>query len=82
MGVDSAALTKPDPRLFHQACAALGVEPGFTLMVGDSEGDMEMARKGGAGGTIGISWHNTTASYLQGADGVISRLDEIQILYP
>ncbi|MFF9362318.1 HAD family hydrolase [Streptomyces griseoluteus] len=27
---------KPDPRLFAAACAELGVEPGHTLMVGDS----------------------------------------------
>ncbi|WND39023.1 HAD-IA family hydrolase [Streptomyces sp. BB1-1-1] len=27
---------KPDPRLFAAACAALGAEPGRTLMVGDS----------------------------------------------
>jgi HAD superfamily hydrolase (TIGR01509 family) len=29
-------LEKPDPRLFQTACAALEVEPGHTLMVGDS----------------------------------------------
>jgi len=80
MGVDSAALTKPDPRLFHQACAALGVEPSATLMVGDSEGDRSMARKGGAAGVIAISWHSATASDLQGADVAIARLDEIKIL--
>ncbi|NEB07588.1 HAD-IA family hydrolase [Streptomyces coelicoflavus] len=28
-------IRKPDPRLFGVACAALGVEPGRTLMVGD-----------------------------------------------
>ncbi|MFD8433329.1 MULTISPECIES: HAD family hydrolase [Streptomyces] len=39
--VDTYALSyehgirKPDPRLFGVACAALGVEPGRTLMVGD-----------------------------------------------
>lgn len=27
--------TKPDPRIFHTACAALDVEPGEVLMVGD-----------------------------------------------
>jgi HAD superfamily hydrolase (TIGR01549 family) len=26
---------KPDPRIFHAACAALGVAPAETLMVGD-----------------------------------------------
>ncbi|MFJ6072220.1 HAD family hydrolase [Streptomyces sp. NPDC093065] len=31
-------IRKPDPRLFGVACAALGVEPGRTLMVGDDRG--------------------------------------------
>ena len=30
-----AGCTKPDPRIFQLACAALEVEPGNTLMVGD-----------------------------------------------
>jgi putative hydrolase of the HAD superfamily len=29
-------ICKPDPRIFESACAQLGVEPGTTLMVGDS----------------------------------------------
>ncbi|MFH8804121.1 HAD family hydrolase [Streptomyces sp. NPDC017936] len=31
-------VAKPDPRLFAAACAALGAEPGSTLMVGDDRG--------------------------------------------
>ena len=30
-----AGCTKPDPRIFHQACTDLGVEPADVLMVGD-----------------------------------------------
>lgn len=29
-------MCKPDPKVFHGACDALGVEPGATLMVGDN----------------------------------------------
>ena len=57
MGVDGI-LSKPDPALFVLACQKLGVKPEVTLMVGDSQGGMDMAEKGGAKGTIGISWHN------------------------
>ncbi|MGW5120406.1 HAD family hydrolase [Streptomyces noursei] len=39
------ATEKPDPRLFHHACAELGVEPAATLMVGDHP-----AKDGGAAG--------------------------------
>ncbi|MBE9128101.1 HAD family hydrolase, partial [Coleofasciculus sp. LEGE 07081] len=52
-GVDTE-LSKPDPALFLQACQTLGVEPASTLMVGDSAGDIEMGRRGGAAGCIGI----------------------------
>lgn len=78
MGVDTG-LSKPDPALFLQACQKLGVEPRATLMVGDSVGDIQMARNAGAAGCIGICWRNSAPTHLQTADVVISQLDEIQI---
>lgn len=82
MGVDEGP-SKPDPMLFLQACQALGVEPGATLMVGDSVGDMQMARDAKAAGCIGITWVGKSDN-VRGADVVINQLDEIQILgtYP
>ena len=79
MGVDSAELSKPNPALFLQACQTLGVEPGATLMVGDSAGDIEMARNAGAAGCIGICWGKLVAAHLQTADVAIASLDQIQI---
>ena len=81
MGVDGG-LSKPDPALFRQACQVLGVEPGKTLMVGDSQGDIEMAKAAGAAGTIGICWGNPEAVHLEQADVAIAQLEEIQILSP
>ncbi|MBD6617066.1 HAD family hydrolase [Komarekiella sp. 'clone 1'] len=78
MGVDEGP-SKPDPILFLQACQALGVEPGATLMVGDSVGDMQMARNAKAAGCIGITWVGKSEN-VQGADVVINQLEEIQIL--
>ncbi|OUL35420.1 HAD family hydrolase [Nostoc sp. T09] len=78
MGVDEGP-SKPDPVLFLQACQALGVEPSATLMVGDSVGDMQMARDAKAAGCIGITWIGKS-DHVQGADVVINQLDEIQIL--
>ncbi|MBD1927083.1 HAD family hydrolase [Trichocoleus sp. FACHB-90] len=72
--------SKPDPALFLQACQRLGVEPGATLMVGDSAGDIQMAREAGAAGCIGICWGKPEAAHLETADVAISQLDEIQIL--
>jgi phosphoglycolate phosphatase len=79
MGVEEGP-SKPDPALFIQACKALGVEPGATLMVGDSAGDIQMARQAGAAGCIGICWGKPAAAHLQTADVAIAQLDEIQIL--
>jgi phosphoglycolate phosphatase len=77
MGVDEGP-SKPDPILFLQACQALGVAPGATLMVGDSVGDMQMAKNAQAAGCIGITWIGKS-DHVQGADVVINRLDEIEI---
>ena len=74
-GVDKG-LSKPDPALFLEACQALGVTPGATLMVGDSVGDMQMACAAKAAGCIGITWIGR-ADHVKGADVVINQLDEI-----
>ncbi|MCL1470102.1 HAD family hydrolase [Argonema antarcticum] len=79
MGVDEGP-SKPDPALFWQACQRLGVEPSATLMVGDSAGDIEMARRAGAAGCIGICWGKPEAVHLEAADVAIGQLDEMQII--
>lgn len=78
IGVDDGP-SKPDPILFFQACEILGVEPRATLVVGDAVGDVQLARNAKAAGCIGISWINRPDN-VQGADVVINKLDEIQIL--
>ncbi|NES99080.1 MAG: HAD family hydrolase [Sphaerospermopsis sp. SIO1G2] len=78
MGVDEGP-SKPDAILFLQACQALGVQPGATLMVGDSVGDMQMAKEGKAAGAIGITWNNNS-DHVQGADVIINQLHEIQVM--
>ncbi len=78
-GVDEGP-SKPDPVLFLQACQTLGVEPASTLMVGDSAGDIEMARRAGAAGCIGICWGTPAAAHLKAADVAIAQLNEIQVL--
>ncbi|MEU3731759.1 HAD-IA family hydrolase [Streptomyces sp. NPDC033538] len=44
-------IRKPDPRLFETACAALGTEPGQTLMVGDDR------RADGGAAALGCGVH-------------------------
>lgn len=78
MGVDRSP-AKPDPALFHQACAAMAVLPNQTLMIGDSTADIVMAQAAGAIGCIGITGGWTQAIQLNGADGVIQRLAELTV---
>ncbi|ACK71872.1 HAD-superfamily hydrolase, subfamily IA, variant 1 [Gloeothece citriformis PCC 7424] len=79
MGTDQG-LHKPDPELFIQACHQLGVVPEYTLMVGDAQGDLEMARQAKAAGVIGICWTHSQAVHLEQADVFITQLDQIQIV--
>ena len=37
--------SKPDPRMLHEIVAELGAEPGRTVMIGDTEYDLEMAAR-------------------------------------
>lgn len=79
MGVEETGLGKPDPMFFLQACEKLAVEPSATLMVGDSVGDMQMAKNAGAAGCIGITWIDKPEN-VAGADVIINHLDEIVVV--
>ncbi len=72
-------LTKPNPAFFLKACHALNTKPEVTLMVGDSQGDIEMSKSANAAAAIGICWGKGTKSHLQKADVIINNLDQIQV---
>ncbi|MDJ0508601.1 MAG: HAD family hydrolase [Crocosphaera sp.] len=78
MGGDQG-LSKPDPQLFIKACQQLQISPNQTLMVGDSQGDIIMAKQAGVAGTIGICWGNFSTFHLEEADMIITQIDQIQI---
>ncbi len=79
MGTTTGGISKPNPALYIQACQAIGIEPSKTLMVGDSIGDISMARAAGAGGCIGICW-SQNAAHLNSADVTINHLEEIKLV--
>ena len=78
MGGDQG-LSKPDPQLFIKACQTLITSPHKTVMVGDSQGDIIMAKEAGVAGTIGICWANNAAPHLNQADIIITQIEEIQL---
>jgi phosphoglycolate phosphatase len=77
-GDESSDLSKPDPRLFHRACEAMGVDPARTLMVGDSRADIEMANRAGALGAIGAAW-GWPPFDLPGVNVMLQQIGDIQI---
>ena len=77
MGVDDE-ITKPDPRLFIEACQLLGVAPSQTLMVGDSQLDIALGIGANAAGTIAVCRHGNLE--LSQANIQISNLSEIRTL--
>lgn len=79
MGVDQGP-TKPDPVVFRQACAVLGVAPAATLMIGDSQADIKMADAAGAAGCVGFTGGWTTRLDLDNADVAIAQFDEVRIV--
>ncbi|MGV0025602.1 HAD family hydrolase [Phormidesmis priestleyi] len=71
-------LSKPDPQLLKMACEALGVSPATTIVVGDSQADMQLAHTGGAIAAVGVTWGGTHPNSLADADIILDRFDEIQ----
>ncbi len=71
-------LSKPDPRLLHLACQALNVAPATTLVIGDSGADIELAHRGGAIASVGVTWGGTQPHQLANADVIVDRYDQIQ----
>lgn len=79
LGIDQPP-GKPDPTCFLRQCEALGVDPGATLVVGDSTADLEMARAGRAAGAIGVTWGWTNPTRLGEANVLIKSLTEITVV--
>jgi len=56
VGAEPSQPTKPDPRLVYRLCDQLGVAPAEVLVVGDGQGDMEMAIAAHTAGAIAALW--------------------------
>jgi len=69
---------KPHPGMVLRAMAETGVEPGNTVMIGDTSYDIQMARSAGVG-AIGVSWGNHSVTELKtaGAHHLIDRLSDL-----
>lgn len=79
VGADQG-LVKPDPLLMKRTCQRLNVAVENTLMIGDAETDIRMARSAGAGGSVGVSWGWQSSICLPEADVIVHHPLEIQIV--
>ena len=70
--------SKPNPQMIFSAIAAAGVTARETVMIGDTNHDMEMARAAGVP-AIGVVWgyHPAAELLAAGADLVLDRFDQL-----
>ena len=81
-GGDSFARKKPDPLPLLQTCAALGSQPGGTLMIGDSSNDAQAAR--GAGCPVYLvsyGYNHGQPIHEVPADGYVDSLADISLAH-
>lgn len=78
MGSDQG-LSKPDPALYRLACTRLGVDPHQTVMIGDAQGDITMAKKAGVKGAIAIGWPGYQSPTLKDADATIQDINQLRV---
>ncbi len=73
------SLGKPQAKFYQYACDAIGVAPAQTLMVGDAQSDITMAKNSGAAGCIGVTWGWSSAMQLMGAAVQIDQIEQIEV---
>ncbi|KOR88277.1 HAD family hydrolase [Paenibacillus solani] len=79
VGRDQVRDGKPHPEMTEKACRLLGIRPEDAIVIGDSNGDMQMAKQAGAALAIGLWSGEGDPEHLADADVVISDYNEIDV---
>lgn len=79
MGVDEGP-AKPDPRLVDWACKTLMVSPQTTLLIGDSQADIQLAHAAKMAGCIGVTWGWSRSIDLNQADSLADQCSDIRVV--
>lgn len=82
IGTDQVKRGKPFPDMIELACGRLAVDPSQVAVIGDTNGDMRMAKAAGATVAIGItgtSSNTTPISILPDADIIVQSYAELRI---
>lgn len=72
-------INKSDPQLLQQLFFELGVSPDQTLMIGDSQLDIQIANDAGMAGCIAVVGGWTSSLRLSGASVIINSFHEVQL---
>lgn len=79
IGRDRVLNGKPHPDMVEAACLRLGIRPDEAVVIGDSNGDMQMAKQAGAAAAVGLRKEDGTAEHLVDADMVIHDYNDIKV---
>lgn len=79
VGRDQVLNGKPHPEMTEKACQQLGISPEEVIVIGDSNGDMQMAKQAGAALAIGLWTGEGEPAHLADADIVICDYNEIDV---
>ncbi|GAB6929432.1 hypothetical protein JCM10914A_34150 [Paenibacillus sp. JCM 10914] len=79
IGRDQVKNGKPNPEMAELACQRLGVMPDEVVVIGDSNGDMQMAKQAGVSLAVGISAESKDSTHLFDADVVITHYNELKV---
>ncbi len=72
------AFSKPHPQMLEEVMAVLGAGPADTLMIGDTEYDMQMARNAGVPGlAVSYGVHEPDRLLAEGALACLDRIDQL-----
>ena len=78
LGGDAVARKKPDPMPLQMACQRMGIEPKWTVMVGDSSNDAQSARAAGCPvWLMTYGYNHGEPIRAVDADGFADRLSEL-----
>ncbi|MNC14024.1 Phosphoglycolate phosphatase [compost metagenome] len=75
---DRVSRGKPAPEMAETACRELGIPPEYTVIIGDSNADMQLGKGAGLRLSIGISPEGA-AGHLLDADTVIAGYHQLRI---
>jgi phosphoglycolate phosphatase len=72
-------LGKPQSEFYLYACEAINVDPSQTLVVGDAQSDILMAKNGGAAGCVGVTWGWSSVIQLTEAAVQINQVEQMEV---